>query len=71
MTISIRADPGFEEWVQKLDISVYYIGIYILIIAGGIVMITSFIGCCASLTESNLGLMVVSYLSTKLHTYSG
>lgn len=60
LAVWLRADSGFEEWVRMLDIWVYYVGVYILIIAGGIVMITAFLGCCAALTESKLGLTVVS-----------
>lgn len=71
MTVWIRAEPGFEEFVRMLDIWIYYIGIYILIIAGGLVMITSFLGCCAALTESKIGLLVVcNNLSICLSSHS-
>lgn len=62
----IRAEPGFEEWVRMLDIWIYYAGIYILIFGGAIIMITSFLGCCVSLVEHKLGLLVVSYYYIKL-----
>lgn len=60
LTVWIRAEPGFEEFVRMLDIWIYYLGIYILIIASALVLIVSFLGCCAALTESKLGLLVVS-----------
>lgn len=59
MTVWIRSDPSFEEWVQILDIYVYYIGIYILIIASVIVMIVSFLGCCSALMEHTSALFMV------------
>jgi len=58
LTVVIRSDPGFEEWIRMLDIYIYYAGIYILIFSSAVVMITGFLGCCASLTESKLGLLV-------------
>lgn len=60
MTVWIRAEPGFEEWVQILNIYVYYVGIYILIAAAVIVMIVSFLGCCSALMEHTTGLLLVS-----------
>lgn len=62
MTVWIRAEPGFEEWIQVLDIYVYYIGIYILIGASVIVMIVSFLGCCSALMEHTQALFLVSTL---------
>ena len=59
MTVWIRAEPGFEEWVQILNIYVYYVGIYILIAASVIVMIVSFLGCCSALMEHTTGLLLV------------
>lgn len=58
-TVWIRAEPSFEEWVQILDIYVYYVGIYILIAAAVIVMIVSFLGCCSALMEHTKGLFLV------------
>lgn len=57
-SIWIRAEPGFEEWVQMLDIYSYYIGVYILIVAGAVVMICAFLGCCSALMEQSLALFV-------------
>lgn len=59
MSVWIRAEPGFEEWVQILNIYVYYIGIYILIGASVIVMIVSFLGCCSALMEHTSALYLV------------
>lgn len=59
MAVWIRAEPGFEEWVQILNIYVYYIGIYILIGAAVIVMIVSFLGCCSALMEHTSALYLV------------
>lgn len=59
MTVWIRAEPSFEEWVQILNIYVYYIGIYILIAASVIVLIVSFLGCCSALMEHTSALFLV------------
>lgn len=59
-TIWIRAEPGFEEWVDLLDIYEYYTGVYILIAAGALVMIFSFLGCGSALMEHKSALYLVS-----------
>ncbi|KAG5886202.1 hypothetical protein JTB14_028033 [Gonioctena quinquepunctata] len=38
----MRFEPGIQEWLQKLDAEVFYIGIYVLIFATVVVMIVSF-----------------------------
>lgn len=63
LTIWMASEPNFGEWIRLLDANVYFIGIYVLIIASIIVMIVSFLGCCSALMEHTLGLAVVS-----LHT---
>lgn len=45
-----------------LDIYSYYIGVYILIVAGAVVMICAFLGCCSALMEQSLALFVVGIL---------
>lgn len=62
-TIWIRAEPGFGEWVEVLDIYSYYIGAYILIAAGALIMIFSFLGCCSALMEHSFALVLVSISS--------
>lgn len=61
MTVWIRAEPSFEEWVQILNIYAYYIGIYILIAASVIVLIVSFLGCCSALMEHTSALFLVRF----------
>lgn len=53
-------EPGFEEWIRILDVYSYYIGVYILIALAVVVLVVSFLGCCAALVEHGLGLMIVS-----------
>ncbi|XP_049289291.1 tetraspanin-2A [Anopheles funestus] len=55
-TIFIRAEPGFDEWIAILEVYEYYIGVYILIAAGALVMIFSFLGCCSALMEHSSAL---------------
>jgi hypothetical protein len=61
-SIWIRVEPGFEEWIQILDIYSYYIGVYILIAVSVIVLLTSFLGCCSALMEHGVALLIVSRL---------
>lgn len=60
LAVWLRVEPGFQEWVDFLDIGDYYIGTYILIIAAVIVMIIAFFGSAAALMESPLFLYIVS-----------
>jgi hypothetical protein len=52
-------EPGFGEWVQKLEIYEYYTGIYILIAAGLLIMMVSFIGCVTAFMESRMLIIIV------------
>lgn len=63
LTLWIRAEPGFEEWIAVLDIYAYYIGVYILIFGSIIVMVVSFLGCCSALMEHTLALYIVNFPS--------
>lgn len=58
LSIWVRTEPGFIDWVNKLEIRVFFIGIYILIAVGIIVMGLSFLGCLSSLMENALALHV-------------
>lgn len=61
-SIWIRVEPGFEEWIRILDVYSYYIGVYILLALAVIVLVVSFLGCCAALVEHGLGLMIFTIL---------
>ncbi|EDS28058.1 conserved hypothetical protein, partial [Culex quinquefasciatus] len=65
-SIYIRAEPGIDEWIRLLDIYEYYIGVYILIGAGALVMIFSFLGCCSALMEHSTALYAVSSIFRQL-----
>jgi hypothetical protein len=67
-SIWIRVEPGFEEWVQILDIYSYYIGVYMLIGVSVLVLITSFLGCCSALMEHGVALLIVSRTFTLLNS---
>lgn len=70
MTVWIRAEPSFEEWVQILNIYAYYIGIYILIAASVIVLIVSFLGCCSALMEHTSALFLVRVQSSEFTPFA-
>lgn len=59
--IWLRLEPGFQEWIEWLEIEEFYIGIYILIVAAIFVMIVAFVGCAAALMEHVTALYVVSH----------
>ncbi|XP_033216623.1 tetraspanin-2A [Belonocnema kinseyi] len=51
LSIWLRVEPGFQEWVDYLDMDEYYIGLYLLILTSTIIMVIAFVGCGAALTE--------------------
>jgi len=67
LSLWIRIEPGFNEWIRVLEIQQYYIGIYILIVASVLVMIVSFIGCGAALMENTLALTV--FIATQILSF--
>ncbi|XP_025829234.1 tetraspanin-2A [Agrilus planipennis] len=54
----LRFEPGIGEWVTELDLQVFYIGLYILILGAIIMMVVAFIGCLSALQENSLTLFV-------------
>ena len=62
LSLWLRVEPGFQEWVDFLHIGEFYIGIDILIVAAVLVIIISFFGCASALMENQLALLVVSIL---------
>lgn len=67
LCIWLRLDPGFQEWVDFLDIYEFYNGIYILLAASIFVIIITFIGCGVALMEHILGLFV--FIGLQLFSY--
>lgn len=59
LSIWMRFEPIFEEWVEFLDMYEFYIGIYVLIATSVFVMAVAFIGCGAALMENILALYIV------------
>ncbi|XP_046395278.1 tetraspanin-2A [Ischnura elegans] len=51
LCIWLRTEPNFSEWMEKLDVEEFYIGIYVLMLASIIVMGVSFLGCCSAVME--------------------
>ncbi|XP_067000765.1 tetraspanin-2A [Anabrus simplex] len=48
----MKLEPGFADWIERLDIEEFYAGIYVLICGAVIIMIVSFVGCWSSLMEN-------------------
>lgn len=62
LSIWLRVEPGFQEWVDFLQIGEFYIGIDVLIFASVLVTVVSFFGCASALLENRLALLIVSNL---------
>ncbi|KAM7347762.1 tetraspanin 2A [Cochliomyia hominivorax] len=58
LTVWLRAEPGFNEWLRILEAEAFYIGVYILIAISIILMAVSFLGCLSALMENTLALFV-------------
>lgn len=60
LSVWMASEPNFGEWLRMLDAQLYFIGIYVLILASIIIMVVSFLGCCSALMEHTQGLGIVS-----------
>lgn len=58
LTVWLRAEPGFNDWLRILEAQSFYIGVYILIAMSIIMMAVSFLGCLSALMENTLALFV-------------
>lgn len=52
-------ESGVGEWMETLELSEYYTGIYVLIAAGVILIIVSFLGCVSAFMEDRMILAIV------------
>ena len=59
LALWMNLEPGFGEWVEKLQLQDYYMGLYILIAVGVLVIIVSFVGCVSAFMESRTILTLV------------
>jgi len=58
LAMYMALEPGFAEWVERLQLQAYYTGIYILIAVGVLVTIVSFVGCVSAFMESRMMLLI-------------
>ncbi|XP_030379430.1 tetraspanin-2A [Scaptodrosophila lebanonensis] len=58
LTVWLRAEPGFNDWLRILEAQSFYIGVYVLIGISIIMMAVSFLGCLSALMENTLALFV-------------
>lgn len=65
LSVYMRAEEGFQEWVDYLEMQEYYIGLYILIIMSIFVMAVSFVSCVVTRNEFTLGLYAVRWSKQK------
>ncbi|BES91301.1 Tetraspanin family [Nesidiocoris tenuis] len=48
----LRFDYSVKEWISRLEIESFYIGLYIIIVSSVIIFITGFISCFATISEN-------------------
>lgn len=58
----MRLEPGFQDWVDALDIGEFYIGIDVLIFVSVLMIVVAVLSAGSSLVEHPLALFVVSIL---------
>lgn len=58
LSVWLRAEQGFNNWLTILQAQTFYIGVYILIASSIIMMAVSFLGCLSALMENVLALLV-------------
>ncbi|XP_017470873.1 PREDICTED: CD9 antigen [Rhagoletis zephyria] len=58
LSVWLRAEQGFNNWLTILQAQMFYIGVYILIGSSIIMMAVSFLGCLSALMENELALLV-------------
>ncbi|XP_053951295.1 tetraspanin-2A [Anastrepha ludens] len=64
LSIWLRAEQGFNNWLTILQAQTFYIGVYIFIGTSIIMMAVSFLGCLSALMENVLALLV--FLGTQI-----
>lgn len=58
LSVWLRAEPGFNEWLRILEAEELYIGVYILIATSIIMLAVTFLGCLSALAENTFTLMI-------------
>ncbi|XP_046813492.1 tetraspanin-2A [Vespa velutina] len=58
LSLWLRFEPVFQDWIMFLDMYEFYIGVYVLIATSIFVIIVAFVGCGAALMEYVLVLFV-------------
>jgi hypothetical protein len=64
----MKLEPGFGEWVEKLELSEYYTGLYVIIAAAVLIIIVSFLGCVSAFMEDRTMLGIVRDCVTIYYT---
>jgi len=58
LALWMALEPGFADWVEKLQLHQYYTGVYILIVVGIILIFVSFVGCVSAFMENRMMLTI-------------
>ncbi|XP_069696836.1 tetraspanin-2A [Periplaneta americana] len=58
LALWMNLEPSFGEWVEKLDLHEYYMGIYVLLAAAVLIIIVSFLGCVSAFMEDRMILAI-------------
>lgn len=59
LSIAVRMDSVLEEWLDILDIRVYYIGVYVLIFIALLIIVVPIFSCIAVYQEIMQLLLIV------------
>lgn len=62
LSVWMLSDSDFQEWIQMLEVPQFYIGIYIILIAGLIIVGVSIFGWLGAYLEQTGKLKIVSII---------
>lgn len=63
LTLWLKTEPGFNEWVNDLSIEEFFSGLYVLLAGGLVIMLVAFLGCCGALMENRV--LLYAFMGTQ------
>ena len=65
ISIWILADQDLSDYAEAMEFDNYFIGCYLLLAAGLLIIIVGFLGCCGAVTENVKMLTVVCIITSE------